>query len=180
MSTTTAEPAAAKQAGGDKHGKYLTFKLDDNEFGVPILRVREIIAKLPITPVPDAPHSIRGVVNLRGRVIPVMDLRRRFDLGGDSADFERACIVVIEADTESGLADLGLLVDAVQEVFTLNDDSGAEKDDYSATIDSGCIAGIARDASGIKVLIDIDRQLSTSRLGAADLTDAFGSLESQD
>ena len=166
MSTETlAPPADDTEISDSEHAKYLTFTLDDTEFGVPILRVREIIATLPITAVPDAPHCIRGVINLRGKVIPVMDLRMRFELGGDSSTFERACIIVIEVEREGRLVDVGLLVDAVQEVFVLEEDQVEASGDFRSTINAGCISGLANSPTGIKVLIDVDTVLSESQLG---------------
>lgn len=146
--------------------QYLTFTLGDDEFGVPILRVREIIGLLPITPVPDAPYCIRGVLNLRGRMVPVMDLRRRFQFDGDSATLERSCVIVIEIERDDRMVDIGLLVDTVQEVFNFNLSDINQSKDYRATVDPGCIEGIANSESGIKILIDVDLLLSDSQLGS--------------
>lgn len=161
---TTNAPATESQA---KSEMYLTFKVGGDEFGVPIVRVREIIGVMPITPVPDAPVSIRGVINLRGRVIPVMDLRHRFGIDGDAADLDRACIVVAEVQQNGRLIDIGLLVDAVHEVFSLEARQANSSDDFQATIDQSCIAGLANDETGIKILIDVDSLLSSNQLGLA-------------
>jgi purine-binding chemotaxis protein CheW len=163
--TTAAPIAKSNAAAATRPEMYLTFKVGDDEFGVPIVRVREIIGILPITQVPDGPDSIRGVINLRGRVIPVMDLRWRFRMDGDTASFPRACIIVAEVQQGGRFVDLGLLVDAVREVFTLEARETHASEDFQATIEQSCIAGLANDESGIKILINVDSLLSTSQLG---------------
>jgi len=99
----------------DREGKYLTFSLGKEEYGIGILKIKEIIGMMPITPVPQTPEYIKGVVNLRGKVIPVLDLRLRF--GMEKADYtERTCIIVVEITGDAGKVMMGIVVDAVSDL----------------------------------------------------------------
>jgi purine-binding chemotaxis protein CheW len=98
-----------------REGKYLTFSLAGEEYGIGILKVREIIGMMTVTPVPQTPEFVKGVINLRGKVIPVIDLRLRFGLEA-AAYTERTCIIVVEIDGDSGSLPLGIVVGAVSEV----------------------------------------------------------------
>src|SRR6056297_293200 len=99
----------ASRVGEDMSEKYLTFRLGDEEYGLEILKVREIIGLMNITPIPRAPGDVRGVINLRGKIIPVVDLRSRFDMDATD-DTERTCIIVVDVATEDGSIDMGVLV----------------------------------------------------------------------
>ena len=102
----------------DKEGKYLTFTLAKEEYGIGILKIKEIIGMMPITSVPQTPEFVKGVINLRGKVIPVMDLRLRFEK--DSVDYtERTCIIVVEIAAQAGTVQIGIVVDAVSEVLNI-------------------------------------------------------------
>ena len=106
---------------GDKEGKYLTFTLAEEEYGIGILKIKEIIGMLPINSVPQTPEFVKGVINLRGKVIPVMDLRLRF--GMPSIDYsERNCIIVVEIGGQAGTILVGIVVDAVSEVLNIKGD----------------------------------------------------------
>jgi len=108
---------ALRQAA-DREGKYLTFSLAGEEYGIGILKIREIIGMMPITAVPETPHFVKGVVNLRGKVIPVIDLRLRF--GMTEIDYtERTCIIVVEIKGDAGVMPVGTAVDAVSEVLSI-------------------------------------------------------------
>ena len=101
-----------------REGKYLTFSLAGEEYGIGILKVREIIGMMPITPVPETPQFVKGVINLRGKVIPVIDLRLRFGL--TEIDYtERTCIIVVEIQGEAAALPMGIVVDAVSEVLNI-------------------------------------------------------------
>src|SRR5213078_5328294 len=106
-------------------GKYLTFALSDEEYGLPVLKVREIIKVMDITQVPQVPGHVRGVINLRGKVIPVIDLRLKFGFE-PQAYTERTCIIVVDVDRPSGKVMMGIVVDSVSEVLNL---AAAEIDD---------------------------------------------------
>lgn len=102
-------------------GKYLTFRLAAEDYGIEILKVREIIGMMVITRLPQAPASIRGVLNLRGTVIPVLDLRIRFGLPAIE-DSSRTCIIVVQIEHNGSPLNLGILVDEVSEVVSITDD----------------------------------------------------------
>ena len=137
-------------------GKYLTFSLDSQEYGIGILKVREIIGIMPITSVPRTPAFFKGVINLRGKVIPVVDLR--FKLGMAEADYtESPCIIVVETATVSGQIILGIIVDAVSEVLTITVEQIEETPSFGTAFDTRFICGMAKSDEGVKPLLDIDR-----------------------
>lgn len=146
----------ANEKTGTLEGKYLTFALGREEYGIRILKVREIIGYVPITPMPKSPDYIKGLVNLRGQVIPVMDLRRRFEM--PTADVtEETCIIVVEVNLDGKINHAGLIVDHVQEVLYIQ-----HKDiDLTPQLGSGTrsdfIVGIGKTGTSIKILLDIDR-----------------------
>ena len=107
-----------KKATGDQEGKYLTFTLAQEEYGIGILKIKEIIGMMPITTVPQTPDFVKGVINLRGKVIPVMDLRLRFGMEGIEYN-ERTCIIVVEIEGSTGLLQIGIVVDSVSEVLNI-------------------------------------------------------------
>ena len=102
----------------DKDGKYLTFSLAEEEYGIGILKIKEIIGMMPITTVPQTPAFVKGVINLRGKVIPVLDLRQRFGME-PIAYTERTCIIVVEMEIETGMVMIGTVVDSVSEVLSI-------------------------------------------------------------
>lgn len=151
----------ATTRNGEKEGKYLTFKLGREEYGLELVRVREIIALMDITPVPLAPDYVRGVMNLRGRVIPVVDLRRKFGMP-PTEDHDRKCIIVCDVERNGQPIQMSILVDAVSEVLHI---SGVDIEDaptFSAGVDTSFIHGIAKAKSGVKILLDIDIVLSAA------------------
>ncbi len=152
MSTTT--PTVT---GTEKHaGKYLTVGLDHEAYGIGVLQVREIIRVQKITPVPQMPDYVKGVINLRGRVIPVVDLRVKFGL---KAEFtERTCIVVVQVKLASEqLVQMGLIVDHVEEVVNLNATEIEPVPEFGASIDTSYLLGMAKVKGQVKTLLDIDK-----------------------
>jgi purine-binding chemotaxis protein CheW len=144
----------------DKEGKYLTFTLADEEYGIGILKIKEIIGMMPITPVPQTPEFIKGVVNLRGKVIPVMDLRLRF--GMPAIDYsERTCIIVVEIGGQAGTIQIGIVVDAVSEVLNIKSDEIEPTPSFGTRLNTDYILGMAKMGGGIKILLDINRVLSS-------------------
>jgi purine-binding chemotaxis protein CheW len=142
----------------EKDGKYLTFTLAKEDYGIGILKIKEIIGMMPITKVPRCPEFVRGVINLRGKVIPVMDLRMRF--GVDAAEYtERTCIVVVEVDSGSGNLMVGLIVDSVSEVLNIKSDDIEETPGFGTQVNTNYILGMAKMSGGVKILLDIDRVL---------------------
>jgi purine-binding chemotaxis protein CheW len=149
-SSSTSLPSAAP-------GKYLTFVLGPESYGVPVLAVREIIRLCPITPVATMPPHVRGVINLRGKVIPLVDLRLRFGLPA-TEEHDRTCIVVAQvAAAAGGTRPYGVIVDGVEEVATFTAADIEPAPDFGGVVDARFITGMAKGASGVKVLVDLDR-----------------------
>ncbi len=149
----------------DREGKYLTFALADEEYGIGILKVREIIGMMPITTVPQTPEFVKGVINLRGKVIPVIDLRLKF--GMDEIDYtERTCIIVVEIETASGAIPMGTVVDSVSEVLNIKGEDIEDTPTFGTTLNSEHISGMAKIDGGVKILLDIDRVLSEKEIAS--------------
>lgn len=148
---------------GAREGKYLTFSLAGEQYGIGILKVREIIGMMPITPVPLAPGFLKGVINLRGKVIPVVDLRRKF--GMPEADVtERTCIIVVEVKGSSHRIPMGIVVDAVSEVLNIRASDIEQTPNLGSNIKTDYILGIGKMDGGIKILLDIDRVLNSQEI----------------
>jgi purine-binding chemotaxis protein CheW len=141
-----------------KEGKYLTFTLDKEEYGIGILKVKEIIGMMPITAVPQTPEYVKGVINLRGKVIPVIDLRLRF--GMEKADItEHTCIIVVEAGAGVGTALIGIVVDSVSEVLNIRAEIIEETPTFGTKLTTDYIMGMAKTEGSLKILLDIDKVL---------------------
>jgi len=137
--------------------KYLTFTLQDESYGIEVLKVREIIRHLAITAVPQMPEHIRGVINLRGKIIPVMDLRLRFGFPA-AASTEHTCIVVTQVNLPDGkAAAMGLVVDGVEEVINLNAGDIEETPNFGGQIVTAYILGMAKIKGVVKALLDIEK-----------------------
>ncbi len=153
----------AVKAITDREGKYLTFSLADEEYGIGILRIKEIIGMMPITSVPQTPGFVKGVVNLRGKVIPVVDLRLRF--GMTAMDYtERTCIIVVEIAGESGTVMIGIVVDSVSEVLNIKGEDIEDTPTFGTRLNTDYILGMAKMEGGVKILLDIDRVLSAMEI----------------
>ena len=146
-----------------REGKYLTFSLAGEEYGIGILKVREIIGMMSITPVPQTPEFVKGVINLRGKVIPVIDLRLRFGLDA-TAYTERTCIIVVEIHGESGSIPMGIVVDAVSEVLNIRSADIENTPSFGVKLNTDFILGMAKTDGGVKILLDIDKVLGTFQL----------------
>lgn len=157
-----ARPLDQMTAMRDKEGKYLTFTLAREDYGLEILKVREIIGMLDITAIPRTPPYVKGVINLRGRIIPVLDLRLKFDLN-EAAYGERTCIIVVDVSGSQGPVQVGLVVDAVSEVITVTGED-LEPPPLGANIRDSYILGLAKAKGAIKILLDIDRVLGSEEL----------------
>jgi purine-binding chemotaxis protein CheW len=146
-----------------RDGKYLTFSLAGEEYGIGILKIREIIGMMPITSVPETPHFVKGVINLRGKVIPVIDLRLRF--GMMEIDYtERTCIIVVEIQGPGKVVAIGIVVDAVSEVLNIKAEDIEDPPAFGIRLNTDYILGMAKMGKGVKLLLEIDRVL-----GAEDL-----------
>ncbi len=144
----------------DREGKYLTFSLAGEEYGIGILKIKEIIGMMPITAVPRTPEFIKGVINLRGKVIPVMDLRLRFGL--PAIDYtERTCIIVVEIEGPAGKVQVGIVVDAVSEVLNIKGEDIEPTPTFGTRMKTDFILGMAKMNGGVKILLDIDRVLGS-------------------
>ncbi|MDR3011736.1 MAG: chemotaxis protein CheW [Chitinispirillales bacterium] len=146
-------------------GKYLTFKLADEEYGLEILKVREIIGLLPITSLPRTPVFVRGVINLRGKVIPVIDLRQKFELDV-TEDTDQTCIIVVDVsgNGQTGSIQIGILVDSVSEVLDIRGEDIEEAPAFGSSVDTAFILGMAKAKGSVKILLNIERVLSSSDL----------------
>jgi len=138
-------------------GKYLTFNLADEEYGLEILKVREIIGIMDITAVPQMPPHVKGVINLRGKVIPVVDLRLKFDM--ESAEYTDAtCVIVVDVGTL-----MGIIVDTVQEVLDIDDTEIDPPPPLGASVDTSFILGMGKVKDAVKILLDIDKVLTEEK-----------------
>lgn len=143
----------------DLAGKYLTFKLANEEYGIEILKVMEIIKLMTITQVPQTPHYIRGVINLRGKVIPVVDLRLKFSMEAID-DTDATCIIVVSIKSNDRETQMGILVDTVSEVLDINAGEIEGPPRFGAAVDTEFIMGMAKARGEVKILLDIDKVLS--------------------
>jgi purine-binding chemotaxis protein CheW len=141
-----------------REGKYLTFALAQEEFGLEILKVREIIGYIDVTAVPQMPRHVKGVVNLRGQVIPVIDLRAKFGMETTEVT-SKTCIIVVEITQGGRTFSTGITVDRVQEVLDISADNIEEAPQFGSSVDTSFILGIAKIGSTVKILLDIDRVL---------------------
>jgi purine-binding chemotaxis protein CheW len=155
----TASPDPSVAATDNRTGKYLTFLVDREEFGVNVLKVREIMRIQEITTMPRTPEWMKGVINLRGKIIPVVDLRLKFGLA-DSPYTERTCIIVVQVRVGPELLSMGIIVDEVSEVLSMNAADIEDTPDFGASVDTGYILGMAKVKGRVKILLDIDKVLS--------------------
>lgn len=146
-----------------KEGKYLTFTLANEEYGIGILKIKEIIGMMPITSVPRTPSFVKGVINLRGKVIPVVDLRLKF--GMQPMEYtDRTCIIVVEIDGQSGSLIIGIVVDSVSEVLNIKEEDIENTPTFGVRVNTDYIMGMAKMSGGVKILLDIDKVLSTQEI----------------
>lgn len=139
-----------------KEGKYLTFNLDENVYGVPIMKVSEIIGIVPITLIPKTPPFIKGIINLRGRIIPVMDLRLKFDMKERVYD-QNTCIMIINIEVKNVLKQIGVIVDIVSEVCNIPASEIEEPPSFSADNDNDFLIGVGKIKDSVVMLLDIEK-----------------------
>jgi purine-binding chemotaxis protein CheW len=147
----------------NKAGKYLTFKLADEDYGISLLKVREIIGMMPITSVPRTPEYVKGVINLRGKVIPVTDLRLCFSMP-EIAYTDRTCIIVVEVSGLTTTVQMGIVVDAVTEVLPVRAEEIEAAPKFGAKVDTHYILGMANMEGAVKILLDIDRVMTAEEI----------------
>lgn len=156
-----------ESAIGAGQAQYLTFTLGGEEYGVEILRVQEIKGYSTVTPIPNAPAWVKGVMNLRGTVVPVFDMRLKF--GMEVREYDRFTVIVV---VNVGPRVVGLIVDSVSDVLDIANQSVEPPPDLGVTVDTSVIQGIARNGDRLITLLDIDRVVDVSTTGARLLTEA--------
>jgi len=166
MSTSTATPPPSLA------GKYLTLVLDRDAYGIAVLKVREIIRAQKVTPVPQLPPHIKGVINLRGRVIPIVDLRVKFGLAAEFT--ERTCIIVVHVQVTGREVQMGLIVDGVEEVVTLSHAEIEPTPEFGSALNTDNILGMAKVKGQVKTLLDIDRVVAVDGASSLGLAGATG------
>ena len=155
-------------------GKNLTFSLADEHYGLEILRVQELVGLLPVTRVPRLPAFVAGVVNLRGRVIPLVDLRLCFGMPA-SAMNDRTCVIIVRVEREQNRsAAMGVIVDEVAEVISLKDEQIEPAPSFGTTVDTDFILGMGKANQKVIMLLDIDQVLTHEQISAVERTDAEG------
>ncbi len=150
-------------------GKFLTFSMANEEYGISILKVREIIGMMPIRTVPQTPGFVKGVINLRGKVIPVVDLRLKF--GMMELDYtERTSIIVVDVKgTSDKYLRIGIVVDYVSEVANIKAEEIVDTPTFGSQLNTNYILGMAKIGKGVKILLDIDRILAVDELAGMEL-----------
>jgi purine-binding chemotaxis protein CheW len=156
---------AAAVKNEDRGGKYLVFELGREEFGIRVLKVREIMGIQDITAVPQTPGHVKGVINLRGKVIPVVDLRLKFGLP-EQEYTQRTCIIVVQVKGEAGPMLMGIVVDGVAEVLNLAATDIEDTPDFGDGTATPYLLGMAKVKGKVKILLEIDRVLTSQDLHA--------------
>ena len=146
-------------------GKYLTFKLDAEEFGLEILKVQEIIKMMEVTKVPRTPEFVRGVINLRGKVIPIVDLRLKFGMEG-KVNTDKTCVIVVQVRRRAGTVVMGIIVDEVSEVLDVAGEQIEPAPEFGGAVDTSFILGMGKIGGRVVTLMDVDRVLSGEDVAA--------------
>mgnify|MGYP000942399563 CR=1 FL=1 len=140
-------------------GKFLTFFLAGEEYGIEILNVHEIIGMMPITSVPGTPDHICGIINLRGKIIPIVDLRRKFGMDAKERTSE-TCIIVVNVQN----VEVGIVVDRVSEVLSIAAEDIEPPPSFGKDVNTDYILGIGKSQSKVKILLNIDLVLSADQI----------------
>jgi len=163
QSTASATPAAAPVKTDQRAGKYLTFQLGNEEFAIPVMLVREIMGVQEITAVPQTPQYVKGVINLRGKVIPVVDLRLKFGLP-ELEYTQRTCIIVVQIEHAGTRLLTGIIVDAVSEVVTIQPAEIEDTPDFGRGVAIPYLLGMAKLKGKVKILLDINMVMSAGEV----------------
>jgi len=147
----------------ERAGKYLTFQLGREEFAIQVLKVREIMGIQDITAVPQTPSYVKGVINLRGKVVPVVDLRLKFRLP-EMEYTPRTCIIVVQISLDASTLLMGIVVDGVSEVLNLAGGDIEDTPEFGSGVVTPYILGMAKSKGTVKILLDIDQVLSSQEL----------------
>jgi purine-binding chemotaxis protein CheW len=170
MSTNSTATSASKttKSGADvNESKFLTFCLGKEEYGVDILAVREIIGVIDVTPLPQTPDYVNGIINLRGRIIPVLDLRTRFRLP-TVEHTAHTCIIVLEVgdgDTDERYQ-MGVIVDTVSEVLDIPDDAIEPAPDFGCSVHTDFVKGVGKVKDRVIILLDIEKVLAAREIAS--------------
>lgn len=152
------------EAGQEAEGsQYLTFMLAGENYGVDILRVQEIKGWAPVTRIPNTPEHLRGVLNLRGTIVPIIDMRMRFDL--EDAEYTAlTVIIVLSIHTEKGERVIGVVVDSVSDVLNVKPEDIKPTPDFGSGVDTEFLNGLAASGDDMVMLLDVDKMLSSDEL----------------
>lgn len=161
MAKAAADRGIGRHSVEKNQGKYLTFSLDGEEYGLEISKVREILGMMPITSLPRTPDFVKGVINLRGKVIPVIDLRLRFGLT-EKEYTDTTCIIVVKDIGETAKVRMGIIVDSVSEVLTVTADDLEPTPVFGVSVNTGFILGMVKSRGSVKMLLDIDKVLTST------------------
>ncbi|MFA6244983.1 MAG: chemotaxis protein CheW [Candidatus Hydrogenedentales bacterium] len=149
----------------DKAGQYLTFVLGEEIYGLEILKVQEIIGMMTVTRVPRTPEYVRGVINLRGKVIPVIDLRSKFSMEVRE-DTSRTCIIVVQVKNANHQVTMGIIVDEVSEVLGVAGEQIEPAPSFGADVKTEFILGMGKVGSKVVMLLDVDKVLSWGEIAS--------------
>jgi purine-binding chemotaxis protein CheW len=159
MTDVQAQTQSSGRVLSEREGKYLTFALANEEYGLEILKVREIIGWMEITAVPQTPPHVRGVINLRGQVIPVVDLRAKFGMM-ETEVTGQTCIIVVEIEQGEHRFSTGIVVDHVQEVLDIKGEAIEDAPQFGSSVNTEFILGLGKMGDSVKILLDIDKALA--------------------
>ena len=148
-------------------GKYLTFILGAEEYGLEIMKVQEIIKMMDVTRVPKTPGFVRGVINLRGKVIPVMDLRLKFAMEAIE-DTEKTCVIVVQVTGADGNLTIGIIVDEVAEVADIAREQIEPSPAFGSNVETAFILGMGKIDKKVLTLLDIDKVLTVDEMAAVE------------
>ena len=158
-----------------QEGKHLTFSLGNEDYGIPILKVKEIIGLMDITHVPQTPEFIKGVINLRGKIIPIMDLRLKFKMNEKDYN-ERTCIIVVDVLTNDTKRQMGIVVDTVSEVVNIQAAEIEPPPQYGSTVESGFLTGLGKVKGKVVMLLNIETIINCDEMISLLNSDTKGSL----
>jgi purine-binding chemotaxis protein CheW len=176
MTNATVALDQSGRTTADKEGKYLTFALGPEEYGLEILKVREIIGYMDITAVPRTPAYVKGVINLRGQVIPVVDLRSKFDMEV-AEKTEQTCIIFVEITHGDSRISTGIVVDRVSEVLDIAGDNIEPAPEFGSAVETNFILGMGKIGDTVKILLDIDKVLCSDDLAGIHQQETVASNE---
>lgn len=169
MATSLLTPTDTSTKADPRAGKYLVFHLGEEEFAIQVQKVREIMGVQDITQVPQTPPHVKGVINLRGKVIPVVDLRLKFSMPAKEYS-HRTCIIVVQVASDRGTVLMGIVVDGVAEVVQVAGTDVEDTPSFGKEVEIPYVMGLAKLKGKVKILLDIDQVMTARELARIDLT----------